>query len=201
MLGSLFLLNVALNREKQITGVFAGDVQGAHRVGCEFVRQSAMVAVDHPFDIVITSNSGYPLDQNLYQCVKGISAAAQIVRPGGAILLAAECRDGLPEHGLYAALLKETCGPEELLARIHAPGFRAQDQWQLQIQATVLQKAEVFVYSDHLSDEQILDAHFQPCRSIEQTLEGLLERFGPQATVCVLPEGPQTIAYVGKAAS
>ena len=75
-----------------------------------------MVPVDGPFDIVVTTNSGYPLDQNLYQAVKGISAAAEIVRDGGTIICAAECRDGLPEHGSYAALLASRDRPKSCCA-------------------------------------------------------------------------------------
>ena len=81
-----FMLNVTLNGDKAITGVFAGDVIAAHRQGCSFVKEHAMYEVDAPFDIVITTNSGYPLDQNLYQTVKGMSAAAQVVKPKGAII-------------------------------------------------------------------------------------------------------------------
>jgi len=91
------LLNVTLNRVRQITGVYAGDLWEAHRLGCEFVKKVAMVPVEEPYDIVITTNSGYPLDLNLYQSVKGMSCAAQIVRPGGSILIATECRNGVPE--------------------------------------------------------------------------------------------------------
>ena len=68
-----------------------------------------------PFDIVITTNSGYPLDLNLYQAVKGMSAAAQVVRQGGAIIVAADCWDGIPEHGLYGQLLREADSPRALL--------------------------------------------------------------------------------------
>ena len=107
-----FLLNVTLNAHRQITGVFAGDMLAAHGAGCEFVRQSAMVRVDAPYDIVVTTNSGYPLDQNLYQTVKGMSAASRVVRQGGAILLAGACQDGLPDHGRYAALLREVDRPK-----------------------------------------------------------------------------------------
>jgi len=103
-----FLLNVTLNKAREITGVFAGDMDQAHAAGTAFVRQSAMTPVLAPFDIVITSNSGYPLDLNLYQAVKGMSAAAQIVRQGGSIILAAECVDGIPDHGEYKRLL-QTC--------------------------------------------------------------------------------------------
>ena len=155
-----------------------------------------MVAVDEPFDIVIGSNSGHPLDLNLYQAVKGMSAAAQVVREGGAIVLAADCWDGIPGHGEYGRLLREAPDPEGLLAMVRAPGFRRQDAWQVQIHALIRRKAEVHLYSGHLSDGQIRAAHLEPCRSIEATVAGLLRRFGPGASICVLPEGPQTIPYL-----
>ena len=191
-----FLLNVTLNRAREITGVFAGDLRQAHAAGCDFCRQSAMAPVPRLFDIVITTNSGYPLDLNLYQAVKGMSAAARVVRQGGSIIVAAECWDGIPEHGEYANLLREADSPQALLDRIESPGFACQDQWEAQVQALIQLRADVHVYSDGLSDEQIREALLIPCRSIEDTLAGLLNRYGPQATVCVLPEGPQTIPYV-----
>jgi nickel-dependent lactate racemase len=194
--GRVFLVNVTLNRHKQITGVFAGDLQAAHRQGCAFAKECAMAPVPQPFDLVVTTNSGYPLDLNLYQSVKGMSAAAQVVRPGGVIIIAAECWDGIPEHGSYGQLLRSAAGPQELLKRITAPGFLQQDQWQAQIQALIQLKAQVYVYSHHLSADQIRAALLEPCRRIEETLAELRARLGPQASLCVLPEGPQTIPYV-----
>ena len=191
-----FLLNVTLNALKQITGVFAGEMLAAHKAGRDFVRSSAMVPVAEPYDIVITTNSGYPLDQNLYQCVKGMSAAQQIVLKGGTIILAGACNDGLPDHGRYAELLATGGSPQGVLDLIAQPGFSAQDQWQVQIQAQIQLHADVYVYSDGLSDEQIERALFKPCRNIEATVAQLLEKYGPQARICVLPEGPQTIAYL-----
>lgn len=194
--GRVFLLNVTLNKLKQVTSVFAGDLDLAHAAGCAFVKQTAMLPVPRPFDIVITTNSGYPLDLNLYQSVKGMSAASQIVRPGGAILIAAECWDGLPDHGLYAKLLSQASSPQSLLDQINAPGFLKQDQWQAHIQAQIQLKADVYVYSENLTDAQIRQALLLPCSKIEDTLARLLVEYGPQATVCVLPEGPQTIPYI-----
>jgi nickel-dependent lactate racemase len=194
--GDLFLLNVALNKNKQITGVFAGDLDAAHAAGCAFVRNTAMIPVPEAFDIVITTNSGYPLDLNLYQSVKGMSAAALVVRPGGAIIVAADCWDGIPEHGLYARLLREAGSPQALLEKVCAPGFLEQDQWQVQIQVQIQLKAEVYVRSGNLSDEQIRQALLTPCHSIENTIASLLNKYGSQASICVLPEGPQTIPYI-----
>ena len=194
--GTLFLLNVTLNRDKAVTGVFAGDLDAAHAAGCAFVKGQAMVAVPRPFDIVVTTNSGHPLDLNLYQSVKGMRAAEPIVRPGGAIIIAASCWDGLPEHGLYGKILRESRDPRELLAKICAPGFLEQDQWQAHIQALIQQKADIYVRSDGLTDDQIRSALLRPCRRIEDTIDELLARYGRDSSICVMPEGPQTIPYV-----
>ena len=191
-----FLVNVALNARRAITGVFAGELEAAHREGCRTVAGSAMVAVDRPYDVVITTNSGYPLDQNLYQSVKGMSAAAQIVRAGGAIVTATACADGLPAHGKYAALLARAGSPSAVLEMIARAGFTEHDQWTVQVQAQIQQRCEVHVFSDGLTDEQIRRALFLPCRSVEATATALLDRFGPGARLAVMPEGPQTVPYV-----
>jgi nickel-dependent lactate racemase len=128
-----FLLNVTLNKDKQITGVFAGDFEKAHVHGCTSVKKNAMILVEEPFDIVITSNSGYPLDLNLYQSIKGMSAASQIVKNGGSIITAASCWDGIPNHGEYGRLLLEADSSESLLKTVRTPGFLRQDMWQVQI--------------------------------------------------------------------
>ncbi|MCB9148198.1 MAG: nickel-dependent lactate racemase [Caldilineaceae bacterium] len=197
MTNPTFLLNVTLNAHKQITGVFAGDMLAAHKAGCEFVRQSAMVAVDTPYDIVVTTNSGYPLDQNLYQTVKGMSAASRVVRKGGAIILAGACQDGLPDHGRYAALLKEGGTPQGVLDLLARPGFGEQDQWQVQIQAQIQLHADVYVYSQGLTSQQIQAALLKPSADIGETVARLLQNgHGHAPRICAMPEGPQTIAYV-----
>lgn len=191
-----FLLNVTLNRDKQITGVFAGDLIQAHAAGTNFCHSAAMVPVPKPFDIVITSNSGYPLDLNLYQSVKGMSAAAQVVKPGGSIIVAAECWDGIPDHGEYKHLLQMASTPQEILSLINSEGFSSQDQWQVQIQAQIQLKADVYVHSGYLSPEDIRRSMLHPCESIEATVSQLLERYGREASICVLPQGPMTIPFI-----
>ena len=186
-----FLLNVAMNDSHQITGVFAGELLAAHAAGCAFVGEHALVKVAQPFDVVLTTNSGYPLDQNLYQSVKGMSAAARVVRPGGAILMAAECSDGLPAHGQYAALLARAGSPQGVLEMLAQPGFQSHDQWQVQTQAQIQLRADVYVFAGGLSDEEIRAALFSPVRDLPAALAGLLERYGPR--LCVLPDGPLTI--------
>lgn len=199
MTGSAFLLNVALNRDKQITAVFAGDLDQAHERGCSFVKRHAMAAVKAPYDIVITSNSGHPLDLNLYQSVKGMSAAAQIVKQGGTIILAADCWDGIPDHGQYKRLLAEAADPAALLEKLRRGGPGCQDSWQAHLHAAICQRANVYLYSHNLTDQQIKQAMLRPCRDIAATVGQLLDFYGRDASICILPEGPQTIPYIADA--
>jgi nickel-dependent lactate racemase len=110
--------------------------------------------------------------------------------------MAADCEDGLPNHGSYAALLAEAGSPEAILEMISQPGFSVQDQWQVQIQAQIQRRSDVHVYSDNLTDEQIESALFIPCRDIEQTLADLQRQLGADSRICAIPEGPQTIPYL-----
>jgi len=191
-----FAVDVTLNREQKITAAFAGALLAEHRVACAHAKQTAMRAVPSPFDVVLTTNSGYPLDQNLYQAVKGMSAAAKIVKSGGTIICAAECRDGLPNHGSYGAVLASQPDPAALLAMINAPGYSAADQWQVQIQAQIQLKANVFVKTDGLGPDQLRAAHLCPTDDVAVTVREALARAGRDATLCVLPQGPQTIPYL-----
>jgi nickel-dependent lactate racemase len=195
MAGSTFSLNVTLNKDHAITNVFAGEVFESHRQGCEFVRETAMRAVPELFDIVITTNSGYPLDQNLYQAVKGMSAAALVVKEGGAIIAAAECADGYPNHGNFKDIFKLGDSPKALLELINSPDFEMFDQWQTQILAQILLKARVFFKNSYLSPDQIRAAMLEPIESIEETVAQLLQE-NPEAKICVLPQGPQTVPYL-----
>jgi len=191
-----FVLNVTLNRQRQITQVFAGDLELAHARGVEQVRRTSMVGVEKPFDVVLVTNGGYPLDINLYQSVKGMSCAAQIVRPGGSIVIAAECSNGIPDYGQYRNLVLEGGSVEGIMEIISQPGFHRHDQWEAQLHAGILQKADVYVYSDGLTDAQIREMLLRPCHDISETLASLLADHGPGARLCVLPEGPQTIPYI-----
>jgi nickel-dependent lactate racemase len=190
-----FLLNVALNGNKEITAAFAGDWTKAHAAGCAYVKEHAMIKCDRRYDVVITTNSGYPLDQNVYQAVKGMNAACQIVKKGGTIICAAECSDGLPEHGNFGRLLEMGDSPQDLLDLITAPGFQMFDQWEVQRLAMILQWAEVYLYSS-LPHDLVRKAMLKPTQDIERTLEELSGRYGPDMSIAVLPLGPLTIPYV-----
>lgn len=187
-----FSVDVVLNSEQQVTGVYAGDLFAAHAAACIQAKTDSMQPISRPFDVVITSNSGYPLDQNLYQAVKGMSAAARVVKPGGLIVCAAECRDGVPDHGSYASILSARPDPASLLKMIETPGYSEPDQWQVQIQAKIQMKARVLVKASQLSDAQLAAAHFEAVDDIEAAVGAA----GSDASICVLPEGPQTIPFI-----
>jgi len=193
LVGPTFLINVTLNRNREITGVFAGDFMEAYDRGCAAAMEIAMPPARRLYDIVITSNAGYPLDLNMYQSVKGMSAACLIVRDGGSIIVAAECRDGIPDTGMYQELLMNAKSPDSLLKKLHSEGFRCQDMWEAQIHARICKKADVYFYSDNLKDDDITGAFMTPCSSVEETIESLLKKYGKETSICVLPEGPLTI--------
>ena len=189
-----FMVNVTLNYDKEITGFYVGDYYEAHLEGCRAVKASSMAAVPDHFPIVVTSNSGYPLDRNLYQAVKGVSAAARIVEEGGTIFLASECRNGLPDHGNFGKLMQEGDTPQDVLDAVYEME-PILDQWQAQTLATILQRADVAVHA-------ALDADvLQSCKLdvVEDLNEAVHERISAlngSARVAVLPDGPLTIPYV-----
>jgi len=190
--GPSFLLNVALNERRQIAGVFAGDLIPAHAVGIEFVRAGAMQRVKEPFDVVVTTNSGYPLDMNLYQAVKGMRAAELIVRDGGAVIIAAECAEGVPAGSPHERLLRSVPDGEALLAKLDASNTVWPEQWQGQIQALIQRRAEVHLHST-LDAATVRAAHLIPCRDIGAAVRA---RARNGARIAVLPQGPLTIPYL-----
>ena len=192
----LFLLNITLNRNKEITNVFAGDLRTAHLAGCQYVKDSAMAPVDRLYDIVITGNSGYPLDLNIYQTVKGMSAAAQIVKEGGNIIIAAECWDGIPSESDYEKILTSVSDANDLMRFVKENESTLKDTWQIYYQALIQQKASVYLFSDKLNDKTIKRALLNPVRDISCLIDELVKKIGPQTKICVLPEGPLTIPYL-----
>jgi len=194
--GTHFTLDVIVDAKKRLVRAFGGQLAAVHCAACAAAKATAMHGVAAPFDVVVTSNSGFPLDQNLYQAVKGMSAAAQIVKPGGVIVCAAECRDGFPDHGSYR---DEVCGapsPQALLDAIASRTETVPDQWQIQIQAAIQSTVRVVMHTGYLSDAELEEAHLEQTDHIASTVEEALANAGQGACVCVLPEGPQTIPYV-----
>jgi nickel-dependent lactate racemase len=190
-----FMLNVTLDRQRRITGFFCGNYRQAHLAGAAFCKQHAARPVPHRFDVVVTTNGGYPLDQNLYQCSKGLSAAALIVKPHGTIVLCAECSDGFPEHGNFKDILRAKSSPRELLDAIEQPGYAVYDQWAAQTIALVLLKARVVLHSS-LPSDAVRAALLAPSDDPSASVRLALAEAGPAATCAVVPEGPYVVPYL-----
>ena len=188
-----FILNVVINAKKEVIAAFAGDSVKAHEVGCEFVGKRAEVK-KNPTDIVITTNGGYPLDQNIYQAVKGMTAAEANCKEGGVIIIAAACNDG---HGgkSFCKMLTEAPSPRALLDRFaKIPRNETNpDQWEAQILARILDKFTVILVTDMCDPEMIRGMHIQHAMNFDEALKKAFEIKGKDATVSVIPDGVSVV--------
>lgn len=189
-----FMVNVTLNAEKKISNYYVGDYRDAHVKGCADVKASAMVAVKQPFPVVVTSNSGFPLDQNLYQTVKGLSAAARIVNEGGKIFVASECSDGVPNHGNFASLMLEGQTPDDVIRSVYAQE-PVLDQWQAQVLSNVLKRADVNVFTA-MNAGDVRNCKMSVVDDLDDAVQAEVKALGGDARVAVLPDGPLTIPYL-----
>ncbi|WP_394020350.1 nickel-dependent lactate racemase [Anaerococcus cruorum] len=184
-----FIVNVVLNGKHEIIGSFAGDMEQAHKVGCDFVRELASVKkID--CDIAITTNGGAPLDQNIYQAVKGMTAAEATVKEGGVIICCCACGDGHGGEGFYhnIADVKDPREFEELAA--NTPRLETlPDQWTAQIFARILSHYHVIMVSDQVDEKLITDMHMQLARTMDEGIEKAYEIMGKDAKVVVIPDG------------
>jgi nickel-dependent lactate racemase len=194
-----FLLNVTLNERKEITGVFAGELVRAHDAGIAFAGKAYLRRVPHHYDIALSTNMGYPADINLYQSIKGMSVAGQGVRKGGAVLLAAECAEGMGQPH-FEEMVTWRKSARELLEMVLAPGFAELEQWAIQCQTMVQAKADVYLHSA-MSRQETERAHLRHCADVQATLAALRERFsaqngGHEPSILVLPYGQLTVPRV-----
>lgn len=188
-----FILNVVIDAEKKIVRAFAGHPERAHEAGCDFVAE--MMRVDPvPADIVMTSNGGYPLDQNLYQAVKGMTGAEAFVRPGGVIIMVSECSDGHGGERFYRWFRDAVDADEVANGIISVPPEDTQpDQWQVQILARVLQKAQVILVTGENCRSIVEDMHMRWAGSLEEAVR-LAEEIKPHHDgIVVLPDGVSVI--------
>ncbi|MEK7407800.1 MAG: nickel-dependent lactate racemase [Acidobacteriota bacterium] len=190
-----FIVDVALARDRRIAGVFAGHPIEAHRRGVEFVSRVMLELLEEPVDAVITTSAGYPLDLTYYQSIKGITAAAHIVKPGGKILLAAACEEGAgaPE---FRGMLKQFPSWREFLDRIMGAPVII-DQWQLEKLALVRARADVLFYVPGLPAEYYPTLWGSVFPSLAAAIEALFASLPHGASVAVIPEGPYVLAKVG----
>lgn len=184
-----FILNVVLDEDKKIIGSFAGDLEKAHKKGAVFVDSLSQVdAIES--DITISTNGGYPLDQNIYQAVKGMTSAEATNKLGGTIIMVAGCRDGHGGEGFYHNIA-DVADPKEFLDKaIHTPRLETvPDQWTSQILARILVNHHVILVSNLVDPQLVTDMHMALSTSLEDALEKAYDREGKEAKVVVIPDG------------
>jgi lactate racemase len=192
MAGHHFMVDVALTRDRQIAGVFAGEPVKAHQAGVQFVSKVMLEQLPAPVDAVITSCAGYPLDLTFYQAIKGITAAQHIVKAGGRILLVAECQEG-PGAAEFCNMLKKTDSGSSFLDMIRDAPVVV-DQWQLEKLALVTQKAQILFFTPGLPGEYHKTLWGAIFSKPEDALRALTDGLEPNATIALMPEGPYVLA-------
>ena len=191
-----YLVNVVIDRMHRIAGAFTGDIFEAHLEGVKFLDRHVKIKPPSKADIVITSNGGYPLDRDLYQTVKGMATGELVVRKGGAIVVFAECIDGIGRgHEEFYRLMVEAKAPEEVLERIRREE-PIKDQWEAQILARILINAKVILVTKNIKHSIIEEMHMIPASSPEEALEEAYRVTGKDSKIIVIPEGPYTIPDV-----
>ena len=192
MAGHDFVFDVALTRDRQIAGVFAGHPEQAHARGVEFVGAAMRQELPEKVDAVITTCAGYPLDLTLYQAVKGITAAQHIVKPGGRILICAACDEG-PGAAEFTRMIREFPSDARFLEHIAGAPVTV-DQWQLEKLALVTQRFQVFFYTPGVARDLWPSLWGPAFGSIDEAVAGVLAGLPPGAKVAVIPEGPYVLA-------
>jgi lactate racemase len=190
--GADFIVNVTLNAEKEVTGVFSGDPVHAHLAGCRFLERHCVKELKEPLDFIVTTNAGAPLDCNLYQTVKGITGASPVVKKGGDIVIASRCTEGVGSEE-YRKVLDMVDSPETFLGRLRDKEFFVPDQWCAQETYQVVAEKDVWLYTEGLPPEQVAKYHMLPVDSIEKAIKFLLKTHGPDARWAIVPEGPMLI--------
>lgn len=188
-----FIVNVAIDKDKKIIASFAGDVDKAHKVGCDFVTNLSKIDKQMA-DIVISTNGGYPLDQNIYQSVKGMTAAEATCNEGGVIIMIAACNDGHGGQSFYDNVV-ESSSPSEILKKVRnvEKSNTVPDQWEFQILARILEKYTVIMVTDECDPQMIKNMHMKHAYNFEEALKLAYEIKGKDAKVVVIPDGVSVI--------
>jgi nickel-dependent lactate racemase len=192
MAGHHFMVDVSITRDRRVSGVFAGEPEQAHAAGMRFLSKAMLHRLETPVDAAITTAAGYPLDLTFYQSIKGITAAAQIVKPGGRILLVAACTEGSgsPE---FTGFLRAGWTDAEYLERItQAPVIV--DQWQLEKLALVTRNVDVLYYVPGLSADFYPGLWGKAYESPQAAVAALVDGMPAGAEIAVIPEGPYVLA-------
>jgi lactate racemase len=192
------IVDVTLDEEKRITGVFVGGMVAAWQEGVRFAELHVKATLPHPADIVITSGAGWPLDTTFYQAVKGMVGAVPVARRGGSIIIASSCTEGIGGPH-FTRLLRENDDLNALMARMQSSDWEyVPDQWQVEELAKATREHRVYLVCDQsaVPPEVAAELFVTPAATVEEALADALRRHGPDATIAVIPKGPYVITAV-----
>ncbi|MEC8840083.1 MAG: nickel-dependent lactate racemase [Candidatus Poribacteria bacterium] len=195
MAGVDFSLNVTINDRRQLTGVFSGDMVNSQLAGAKFAEKQTTATLPEPADVVIVSCAGYPLDATFYQAIKGVLSAIEVVKEGGMVILVAECQEGIGS-GPFTDLILKTKNLEQFVRNTYNPKNFVIDQWQLEELAKAIRKANVYFYSDKIPYEQQQKLFVNPLKSPNEGVEIALKKYGKDAKIVAIPDGPYTLAQI-----
>ncbi len=188
-----FILNVILDEGKRIVAAVAGDAEAAHQAGCQICLERTS-APGEQADIVVTTNGGYPLDQNVYQSPKGMSTGAQCVRDGGVLIMLSACEDGTGSEGFYEYFSSRPDAQTVLHDIQSTPADKTVlDQWCAQTMARVLCQCQCIFVAQPQNEQLLIDMHIPFARSADEALQMAYDIVGKDAKVLVIPDGVGTI--------
>ncbi len=199
MAGVDFIVNVTINKDKQTTGIFSGDLEKAHYQGAKFCLQSSQYNIEEEADIVITTGGGMPLDTTLYQAVKGMVGCMPAVKKGGMIIIASECSEEIGSEEFTKILTSED-SLDKFMDKICNTDYFEIDQWELEELVKARKKAEIYLFSDCLLDCNyvIPTDTLKIVKSMQEAINIGFEKYGNDAKVTVIPEGPYVIPVLKK---
>jgi lactate racemase len=190
------IVDCTLDEQRRITGVFVGHMVEAWREGVRFAEGCVKASLPEPVDVVVTSSAGFPLDTNFYQTVKGMVGALPIVKPGGSIIIASACSEGVGGPH-FTDLLFATSDLGDLMVRMQSPDWQfVPEQWQVEELAKAARHAKIYLVTDGVPPETSARLFVTPSPTIEDAVEDALRRHGPDATIAVIPKGPYVIPVV-----
>jgi nickel-dependent lactate racemase len=193
MAGADFILNVVINKQREIGGVFAGHFKHAHLAGCDLVFEHSVALLDQPVDMVITSGGGYPLDATFYQISKCLICARDILKKGGTIVVVCECREGLGSLD-FSGIMRSICSPKEFLDAYSDPKNLVIDQWCAQNIFQALDHAgRIYMYSPGLSDADLFTTGIRKVTDLQETVNNLLR---VHTDAVAIPVGPYVVGMV-----
>jgi nickel-dependent lactate racemase len=189
------ILDVTLDENNAMTGVFAGELEQAWRTGVEFAARHVRAETPSAADIVVTTCAGYPLDATFYQAVKGMVGALPAVKPGGTIVIASECAEGVGSPD-FAHALDTTDDLEAFVEHISQPGIFVPEEWEVEELAKAARHARIICVASGIPAETLARCFVTPASSVEEGVRMAIERHGPDATLIAIPRGPYVIPHV-----